>query len=507
MTLDIEHTAMGHWTTHFVDGVPGDPSSENRPRQVEHSCYSMVRPTMMPKPKLLLWNKTLGDQLHLSPDVAHWSGNQLIEGMTPFAHCYGGHQFGSWAGQLGDGRAISLGSFQHETSPFEIQLKGAGRTPYSRRGDGRAVLRSSLREFLCSEAMHHLRVPTSRALSLVSTGEQVVRDLMYDGHPEEEPGAIVTRIAESFIRFGSFEIHAARRDETTLKQLVEYTMLTHFSEHEYSKDGICAWLTEVGKQTAHLVCEWMRVGFVHGVLNTDNLSIHSVTIDYGPYGWIEPYDLGWTPNTTDLHSRRYTFGNQPMICMWNFAKLLDAILPAYNLHDQKKRLLTTFQENFKEFHHTMWCNKLGIAKVDEASIPIITELEELLQTTTIDMTIFFRELTLNHQFSIENLEPALYTSLQESSRWSDWIHMWHHQVEGVPNREVMNISNPKYVLRNWMVYEAIQRAEEGDLELSRQLYECLTHPYDEQPKFQNWYSKRPAWAEHKPGCSMLSCSS
>jgi uncharacterized protein YdiU (UPF0061 family) len=229
-----------------------------------------------------------------------FGGNGVLEGMQPWASNYGGHQFGAWAGQLGDGRAISLGEvLTPQGERWELQLKGAGATPYSRGADGRAVLRSSVREFLCSEAMHHLGVPTTRALSLVVTGDSVERDMFYDGHPEDEPGAIVCRVAPSFIRFGHFELPASRGDVALLQQLVNFTIKRDFPALSGSDETRYAdWFADVCARTARMIAHWMRVGFVHGVMNTDNMSILGLTIDYGPYGWIDDFDLDWTPNTT-----------------------------------------------------------------------------------------------------------------------------------------------------------------------------------------------------------------
>ena len=256
-------------------------------------------------------------------------GNRVLPGMQPYAARYGGHQFGHWAGQLGDGRAITLGEVVGpDGARQDLQLKGAGPTPYSRTADGRAVLRSSVREFMCSEAMHHLGVPTTRALSLVSTGESVVRDMFYDGHPQAEPGAIVCRVAPSFVRFGNFEILAAHQELDALKRLADYVIATHFPElGAPSAEAYARWFEEICRRTAVMIAEWMRVGFVHGVMNTDNMSILGLTIDYGPYGWLEGFDPGWTPNTTDAGGRRYRYGNQPQIAQWNLVRLANALFP------------------------------------------------------------------------------------------------------------------------------------------------------------------------------------
>ena len=252
--------------------------------------------------------------------------------MQPYAANYGGHQFGHWAGQLGDGRAITLGETINAAGErWELQLKGAGPTPYSRSADGRAVLRSSIREFLCSEAMHHLGVPTTRALSLVATGEAVVRDMFYDGHPKPEPGAIVCRVAPSFIRFGNFELPASRGDNALLRQLADFCIRRDFPELRGRRRAALRRVVRRRSASAPrvMVAHWMRVGFVHGVMNTDNMSILGLTIDYGPYGWVDNYDLDWTPNTTDAHGRRYRFGWQPKIAHWNLARLAQALSPLF----------------------------------------------------------------------------------------------------------------------------------------------------------------------------------
>ena len=320
----------------FVRELPADPESGNYCRQVEGVCFSRVQPLQVTEPRLVACAREVSELLDLSGDpflskdfAEVFSGNRILPGMDPYAMCYGGHQFGSWAGQLGDGRAINLGeTVNRKGERWTLQLKGAGPTPYSRRADGLAVLRSSVREFLCSEAMYHLGVPTTRALSLVLTGEQVVRDMFYDGNPKEEPGAVVCRVAESFTRFGSFQIFSARGEIQVLQQLLDFTIRTDFPHlGEPTKEVYVKWFEEVCRTTAEMIVHWMRVGFVHGVMNTDNMSILGLTIDYGPYGWLEDYDSNWTPNTTDAVGRRYCFGNQPQIALWNLAQLGNAMLP------------------------------------------------------------------------------------------------------------------------------------------------------------------------------------
>ncbi len=320
----------------FVDKLPADPRTDDSRRQVRGACYSLVKPTKVTSPRLVAYSPEVAQLLDLDETSCSsalftevFAGNALLPGMAPFAMCYGGHQFGNWAGQLGDGRAINLGEVvNRDRQRWVLQLKGAGPTPYSRRADGLAVLRSSIREFLISEAMHHLGIPTTRALSLITTGEPVERDMFYDGHPKDEPGAVVCRVSPSFLRFGNFELFASRGDNDLLRQLVDYTITIDFPHlGEPSREVYLQWFEEICRRTAELIVHWMRVGFVHGVMNTDNMSTLGLTIDYGPYGWIEDYNPQWTPNTTDAHGRRYAFGNQPAVAFWNLAQLANAIFP------------------------------------------------------------------------------------------------------------------------------------------------------------------------------------
>ena len=296
----------------FNKELPADPLVSNTRRQVRSACFSYVTPRKPSNPSLIHISPEMMNAIGLKDSIVSkaflevFSGSKVLKGTKPYAMCYGGHQFGNWAGQLGDGRAINLAEVEHKGKNWVLQLKGAGETPYSRTADGLAVLRSSIREYLCSEAMHHLGVPTTRALSLVLSGDQVMRDIMYDGNPAYEKGAIVCRVAPSFIRFGNFEIFVAQQDVKTLKALMDFTLKHHYSHlGKPSKEVYLAFFKEVTVKSMEMVIHWQRVGFVHGVMNTDNMSILGLTIDYGPYGWLEGYDHGWTPNTTDSAHRRY----------------------------------------------------------------------------------------------------------------------------------------------------------------------------------------------------------
>ena len=499
------------WKNRFIDGTPGDKEAGGGPRQVPGACWSRVRPEPMPNPVLRMWSCEVAGMLGLDvADEKILGGNKIVMGMDPYAQRYGGHQFGNWAGQLGDGRAITLGEVDTGKTSLEIQLKGSGRTPYSRFADGRAVLRSSIREFLCSEAMHHLGVPSTRALSLVTTGEDVIRDVMYDGRPAAEPGAIVCRVADSFIRFGSFQIHANTGDFTTLRALVEYTIESHFPGHSADcDDALIEWLKEVADRTAFTIAHWMRVGFVHGVMNTDNMSIHGFTIDYGPYGWLEGYDPTWTPNTTDAMTKRYRYGQQAEVGAWNIARLLEAIGHLMREPTRLHEALESYYDAYREHSTGMWSKKLGLGHFEAGDDTLISDLISMLQLTETDMTVFFRLLSNIEKPDAEHLTPAIYNQEEGAPlEWGAWLTRWWNRVNGEPARAMMLRANPKYVLRNWMGQIAIESAEKGDYSVAMELHEMLKSPYDEHPEHEEkWFLKRPEWARNRVGSSMLSCSS
>ena len=500
-----------NWVNRFTDQTPGDEEVGGTPRQVPGACWSRVKPTPTPQPILRLWSAEMAEELGTEfGDDEILGGREVIEGMDPYAQRYGGHQFGNWAGQLGDGRAITLGEVDTGTGVLELQLKGSGVTPYSRFADGKAVLRSSIREFLCSEAMFHLGVPTTRALSLVSTGEDVIRDILYDGRPAPESGAIVCRVAPSFLRFGSFQIHANTGDFETLRKLVDFTVEHHFPSHSTDSDeGLIEWLKQIADETAQMISHWMRVGFVHGVMNTDNMSIHGLTIDYGPYGWLEDYDPDWTPNTTDARTKRYRFGHQARIGKWNYARLLEAISPLMSDPEMLYDALEFYDSSFQRHNDSMWAEKLGIAELVPGDEELVTDLTTILQSVETDMTIFFRLLSSISEPDVSHLEHAFYDpSSIPVDEFNDWLGRWWTRAGGKPDQVRMRLANPKYVLRNWMAQLAIDAAEKDDYSVANELYELLKSPYEEQSESEReWFQKRPEWARHRVGCSMLSCSS
>ncbi len=527
-----------HFDNSFTRVLPADKEKQNFCRQVHNACYSLVKPQKAVHPQLVSYAHEVAQFIDLSKEVCEsdqflqiFSGNMLLPDMVSYATCYGGYQFGNWAGQLGDGRVINLGELiNRQGQRWTLQLKGAGLTPYSRAADGLAVLRSSVREFLCSEAMYHLGVPTTRALSLVLSGEQVDRDMFYDGHPEAEPGAIVCRVAQSFTRLGSFEIFAARGELDTLQKLVNYTILTDFPElGKPSLNVYVSWFEEVCRRTAVLMVHWMRVGFVHGVMNTDNMSILGLTIDYGPYGWLENHDPEWTPNTTDATGHRYCYGRQPQIALWNLAQFANALLPL--VKDAKileKSLSDSYLKTFESAWQEMVAQKLGFVKFQYQTDQVLnTELINILSLVETDMTLFYRCLAkvsadtssldqLDDESFLQPFKDVYYTKEyqdpQYRARFSRWIRDYKIRIknDNIPDhqrQQQMNSANPKFVLRNYLAQQAIDKALEGDYSLIKDLLEVLRYPYDEQDGNEKFAQKRPEWARHRAGCSMLSCSS
>ncbi len=518
MKLNIKNT--------FTDNLPADSNLENSRRQVTEAVFSYVKPKKTKAPKVIHTSPEMAAQLGISEEEIQSdffativTGNAIYPNTKPFAMCYGGHQFGNWAGQLGDGRAINLFEVEHQHQNWKVQLKGAGETPYSRTADGLAVLRSSIREYLCAEAMFHLGIPTTRSLSLSLSGDNVLRDVLYNGNPAYEKGAIVSRVSPSFLRFGNFEIFAARKDVKNLKVLVDYTIKHHFSHlGNPSKETYINFFKEVSERTLKMIIDWQRVGFVHGVMNTDNMSILGLTIDYGPYGWLEGFDFGWTPNTTDRQHKRYRYGNQPNIGLWNLYQLANALYPIIEEVEPLNAVLNQYKVDFETQSLQMMKSKLGLFTENKNDLGIIQNLEDTLQLVETDMTIFFRNLS---NFSTDNsnlnvIEDAFYDlddiSDEVKKLWNSWLNIYAERLKketlsNAERKEKMNAVNPKYVLRNYMAQLAIDKADEGDYSLIDELFNLLKKPYAEQPKNEKWFAKRPEWARHKVGCSMLSCSS
>tara|TARA_A100001037_G_C15141313_1_gene633847 strand:- start:1534 stop:3126 length:1593 start_codon:yes stop_codon:yes gene_type:complete len=520
----------------FLRSLPADDNSANYPRQVNGACYTRVKPKMAHEPVLIAYAQEVAELLDLNQIDCQSEeflqmvvGNKLLEGMDPFATCYGGHQFGNWAGQLGDGRAINLGEVVNARNEhWNMQLKGAGPTPYSRMADGLAVFRSSVREFLCSEAMYHLGVPTTRALSLALTGEQVMRDIFYDGNPALEPGAVVCRVSSSFLRFGHFEILAARGELENLRKLADYALKTEFPDlieghKKISKEHYAALFKAISSATLKMIIEWSRVGFVHGVMNTDNMSVAGLTIDYGPYGWMEDFDFDWTPNTTDAEGRRYCFGNQAGIGQWNLLQLAQALVTLTHDPAPFEAILAEYTTEYKQQWLIMMGNKLGLGKegTKDQNETLFKELLEVLKRSDIDMTIFFRLLSkLSPGDSTEKcfsiISDSYYDldglSAEDRGAMERWLFVYLERVryENVNKDERidrMNAMNPLYILRNYLVQRAIEQGELGDFSGIHDLLDLIRKPYEYQAGRDRFAEKRPEWARDKAGCSMLSCSS
>ena len=554
MTNFLEHL---HFDNRFIEQLPADPSEENHSRSVLDACYSFVSPRVASSPLLISYSKEVLELLDINSEDTEdeqfaniFVGNEQLVGMKSYATCYGGHQFGQWAGQLGDGRAINLGEIiNSQQQRWALQLKGAGPTPYSRRADGLAVLRSSIREYLCSEAMYHLGVPTTRALSICLTGDHVPRDMFYDGNVIDEPGAVVCRVAPSFTRFGHFQILAAQQseDHELLKKFIDFTINTDFPElltdgATLNKALYKTWFKEVCDRTREMIIHWMRVGFVHGVMNTDNMSILGLTIDYGPYGWLEDFDEQWTPNTTDASGKRYCFGRQASMAHWNLAQLAQAIAPVVDDVVSLKQSLEGFCHDYERDYHQMMLNKLGLSSVDDKiDQQLIIDLLNILQLTETDMTIFFRQLAdLNVEAlaskDIDGIPAHLMAAYYQIDSITDdielsicqWLKQYSKRVlselshptelsnelsleisakQLAQRKQAMNRVNPKYVLRNYLAQQAIDDSEQGDHQLLNELLDVMRNPYSEQDGREKFAEKRPEWARNRAGCSMLSCSS
>ncbi|MBU6376687.1 MAG: YdiU family protein, partial [Bdellovibrionales bacterium] len=534
----------------LIRNLPGEILSPTPSRQTPGIFYAETSPTPVSHPELLIWSPETAALLDLPPTLTRedqqvaarvFSGNEILPGSRPYSTRYGGHQFGVWAGQLGDGRAIHLGEVQNSRGEFwDVQLKGAGPTPYSRTADGRAVLRSSLREFLCSEAMHHLGIPTTRALCCVTTGDPVVRDMFYDGNPQEEPGAITTRVAPSFLRLGHFEILAANDEIPLLNQLVSTSIVELFPElaKAYKYDAtqplpaelVLQWFQEICQRTSQLMVEWQRVGFVHGVMNTDNLSLLGLTIDYGPYGWLDGYDPEWTPNTTDFERRRYRFGHQPSIAQWNLSRFAGALIPVFS--DTKEAIskleaaLSDYRAHFAGHYLVMRARKLGFHFRPEDPLPLelqglMNQLDELLILIETDMTLFYRLLSkaldtekpLSPEKLFQEIRECFYLNTipeNVSTRWTSWLKdfqlFWLSNVQApASRRKLMDSVNPFFVLRNYLVQESLDALETNNRAPLDALMLALKTPYEENSFTQAYFQRRPDWARERPGCSALSC--
>jgi serine/tyrosine/threonine adenylyltransferase len=482
--------------------------------QEEGHMFSRVTPQALEHPKMIAVSQGtaqllgLNSQALAAPSNAEfWAGNWAADSadtknapLRPIAAVYSGHQFGVWAGQLGDGRAMSLGSLKdiHGQSQ-ELQFKGAGTTPYSRGADGRAVLRSSCREFLCSEAMVGLGIPTTRVLTFVGSDTPVFRENL-------ETAAVVTRVAPSFIRFGSFEHYLYNDQPDRLRALANFVIDFHYPDCRLATNPFAALLAQIVSRSAQLVAQWQSVGFCHGVLNTDNMSILGLTIDYGPFGFLDSFDPAHICNHTD-RSGRYSYQNQPSMVQWNCYALGQTMVPLIGSVDETKAILGGFKALFETAMKQLWQDKLGLNQRLEDDDALVDSMFDVMQRNQVDWTLWFRSLS---QADLDPAQPC--TALRDLCLNRDdcdaWINQYRQRLERntidpAARRQAMHRINPKYILRNYLAQEAIDKTAAGQYDELARLQQVLAHPYEEQEQFNDYAKIPPDWASKIE----VSCSS
>ena len=469
--------------------------------------YSRINPTPLARPYLVSFNANAAGLIDLSATEAArdefsqcFIGNRLLPGSEPLAMLYAGHQFGHFVSQLGDGRAILLGEIKNSAGEYwDVQLKGAGPTPYSRNGDGRAVLRSSIREYLCSEAMHGLGIPTTRALCIVGSDEEVYRETV-------ESAAVVTRIAQSYVRFGSFEVFYHRGQHEQISQLADYVIARHFSHLVDAPDKYPRFLHEVLVRTAHLMAQWQAVGFSHGVMNSDNMSILGLTFDYGPFGFMESYNPGYICNHSD-HGGRYAYSEQPQVGLWNLSALAQALTPLVPIA-KAEELLDSYSDIYSEHYVKLMSQKLGLTYVGLEDFAVIEPLLKMMQSSQLDFTNLFRSLS-QFKSPAEEKNSVLRDQFIDRAAFDEWAEVYRVRLQAETSTDAerkvrMDKVNPKYILRNYLAQTAISKAEkERDYSEVDRLLVLLAQPFDEQPEMESYAAPAPEWARHIE----VSCSS
>lgn len=486
---------------------------DNSYRRLPGHFYSRVNPTPLEQPHLISVNHAAAELIDLHPGEAlreefihAFSGHVQLPGSEPLAMLYAGHQFGHYVPQLGDGRAILLGEVRNLAGKrWDLHLKGAGVTPYSRRGDGRAVLRSSIREYLCSEAMHHLGIPSSRALCLIGSGEEVYRE-------QVERGAMVLRMAPSHVRFGSFEVFYYRNQFEPIRQLADYTIEHHFPELSDDAERYLRLFESVVRRTAELISQWQQVGFAHGVMNTDNMSILGLTLDYGPFGFLDDYEPGYICNHSD-HTGRYAFDQQPHIGLWNLSCLGQALLPLFDeipeaSAEKANTVLATYEQHFTRHYAAGMCSKLGLQSEQAGDRNLIVDLLDIMARERRDYTNTLRDLghfsagegARNDRIRDQFIDREAFDAW--AGRYAERLRQ--EQSDDRERRERMNRANPKYILRNHLAEIAIRKArDEMDFTEIERLRGLLARPFDEQPELDDYAKEPPDWARE----IAVSCSS
>ncbi len=479
---------------------------DNRYGRLPPAFYSRLSPTPLPNPYLVAFNPAAADLIGLDREEAEraefaeiFCGNRLLPGFDPLAAVYAGHQFGVFVPQLGDGRAILLGEATGALGRWDLQLKGAGKTPYSRMGDGRAVLRSSIREYLASEAMHALGIPTTRALAIVGSDQAVIRESI-------ESAAVLTRMAPSHVRFGSFELFSSRRQHEHVRTLADYVIDQHCPQLRDARDPCLELLREVIGRTAKLVAQWQAVGFCHGVMNTDNMSILGLTIDYGPYGFMEGFDRGHICNHSD-DGGRYAYNMQPRIAHWNLYCLAQALLPLIDA-EEAESALGEYEEQFEQHYSAFMRAKFGLATEQAGDVALLQDTLKLLHDSRADYTTFFRRLGNFDSAAGADNAPLrdLFVDRDAFAAWAEGYRARLALEASTDNerRPRMDRANPKYVLRNYLAETAIRKAvDERDYSEIARLMRLLAYPYDEQPTMQAYAAPAPQWAS----ALAVSCSS
>ncbi|MFE8049422.1 protein adenylyltransferase SelO [Brenneria goodwinii] len=483
--------------------MPQKLSFVNHYHQQLPGFYTELKPTPLQGARLLYHSQGLADELGLSPAWftrkydAVWRGETLLPGMAPLAQVYSGHQFGAWAGQLGDGRGILLGEQQlADGRSVDWHLKGAGLTPYSRMGDGRAVLRSVIREFLASEALHHLGIPTTRALTVVTSEQAIQRE-------REEPGAMLLRVAESHVRFGHFEHFYYRREPEKVRQLADFVIARHWPQWQDDERRYTLWFGDVVERTARLIAHWQAVGFSHGVMNTDNMSILGLTIDYGPFGFMDDYQPGYICNHSD-HQGRYSFDNQPAVGLWNLHRLAQS-LSGMMTTDELESALARYEPALMQQFGELMRAKLGLFTADAADNDILVGLLGLMQQERRDYTRTFRLLS-----EVETNDPIspLRDEFIDRPAFDHWFTAYRKRLmqesqSDAERRQRMKAANPKYVLRNYLAQQAIEPAEKDDAGMLARLHQALCQPYADQPEMDDLAALPPEWGKRLA----VSCSS
>ncbi|WP_061708895.1 protein adenylyltransferase SelO [Pseudenterobacter timonensis] len=464
--------------------------------------YTELKPTPLQNARLIWQNDDLAQTLGVPPSLFQpeqgpgvWGGETLLPGMKPLAQVYSGHQFGVWAGQLGDGRGILLGEQQLAGGKtVDWHLKGAGMTPYSRMGDGRAVLRSTLRESLAGEAMHALGIPTTRSLAIVTSDTPVARETM-------ETGAMLMRIAESHVRFGHFEHFYYRREPEKVRQLADFVIHQHWPQWRDEADKYLLWFQDVVARTATLIASWQCTGFAHGVMNTDNMSILGLTLDYGPYGFLDDYQPGFICNHSDYQGR-YSFDNQPAVGLWNLQRLAQSLSP-FITPEALNHALDSYQEVLLRAYGRAMRHKLGFTTQEQGDNAILQELLALMAREGSDYTRTFRMLNQTEQ---ESGASPLRDEFIDRQAFDDWFARYRERLqrEGVDDaarRAQMDATNPAMILRNWLAQRAITQAEQGDYGELHRLHQALRTPFTDRE--DDYVSRPPDWGKRLE----VSCSS